>query len=415
MLLASLLSHLIRFGQLEMVDADGRLHRFGTESEPAARIRLHDRALHWKLALRPRLAIGEAYMDGSLTVEKGTIYDVLSVLMGSVSRTPRSGIFSPAIHGLDQILRRLQQYNPRRQAEKNVAHHYDLSAALYDLFLDKDRQYSCAYFTSPSDDLETAQAAKKRHIAAKLLLKAGQKVLDIGSGWGGLALYLAQETGAHVTGLTLSQEQLKIANERAAAEGLGDQVHFHLRDYRNELQSYDRIVSVGMFEHVGVVHYDEFFAKIAQLLKEDGVALLHAIGRADGPGNTNPWLRKYIFPGGYSPALSEVIPSIERAQLWITDIEILRLHYADTLAHWRRRFVSHWEHVKSLYDERFCRMWEFYLAACEAGFRVQELMVFQIQLSKKVDAVPRTRDYIYDWERSHRLPLRTPTLAGVAE
>jgi cyclopropane-fatty-acyl-phospholipid synthase len=285
-----------------------------------------------------------------------------------------------------------------------VAHHYDLSGTLYDLFLDADRQYSCAYFTAPDQSIEQAQANKKRHIAAKLLLREGQKVLDIGSGCGGLALYLAKECGVSVTGLTLSTEQLKVARNRAEEAGLADRVHFELLDYREARGSYDRIVSVGMFEHVGVYHYPAFFQKVKELLSEDGVALLHSIGRQDGPGSTNPWIRKYIFPGGYSPAMSEVIPAIERTGLWITDIEILRLHYAETLRAWRTRFNANRERIRALYDERFCRMWEFYLAGSEIAFRHQGHLVFQMQMAKNIDTVPLTRDYITDWERGHKVP-----------
>ena len=279
------------------------------------------------------------------------------------------------------------------QARRNVAHHYDLSAELYDLFLDADRQYSCAYFTDPAQDLETAQLRKKQHIAAKLLLKPGLRVLDIGCGWGGLGIYLAQQLGAEVTGITLSTEQLAIANARVAAAGLDDRAHFHLRDYRHETGSFDRIVSVGMFEHVGVNHYGEFFSTLRKCLADDGVALLHTIGRRDSPGSTNPWLQKYIFPGGYSPSLSELSAAIERSGLWISDIEVLRLHYADTLRHWRLRFEANRARVAALYDERFCRMWEFYLVTSEVSFRHLDNVVFQVQLAKRRDAVPQTRDY----------------------
>jgi cyclopropane-fatty-acyl-phospholipid synthase len=281
-----------------------------------------------------------------------------------------------------------------------VAHHYDLSDQLYELFLDKDRQYSCAYFHEWVDDLDTAQLDKKRHIAAKLIIRPGHKVLDIGSGWGGLALYLAGECGAEVTGLTLSVEQHKVATRRAAAAGLSDRVRFHLRDYREENGEYDRIVSVGMFEHVGINHYSQFFAKLKALLAADGVALLHSIGRMDGPGSTHPWIRKYIFPGGYAPALSEVVPVVERLRLWITDIEILRLHYAQTLRLWRRRFEHNRDRLRTIYDERFCRMWEMYLVGSEIAFRRAGHLVFQMQLAKAVDTVPQTRDYMLDWERA---------------
>jgi cyclopropane-fatty-acyl-phospholipid synthase len=304
----------------------------------------------------------------------------------------------------DRAVRRLHQYNPVRRARRNVAHHYDLSDQLYELFLDRDRQYSCAYFRSREDDLDTAQENKKRHIATKLLLRPGQKVLDIGSGWGGLALYLAAECGVDVTGLTLSEEQHKVAQRRAAAAGLADRVRFHLRDYRQEPGRYDRLVSVGMFEHVGVNQYPTFFRKVGELLAPDGVALLHSIGRMDGPGTTNPWLRKYIFPGGYSPALSEVVPGAEGARLWITDIEVLRLHYAETLRAWRARFQQNRERIRALYDERFCCMWEMYLVGAELAFRRDGHLVFQMQLAKQVDTVPLTRDYMIDRERRAHAP-----------
>ncbi|HTH96730.1 MAG TPA: cyclopropane-fatty-acyl-phospholipid synthase family protein [Stellaceae bacterium] len=423
MLLAYLMKRLIRFGRLTIIDADGRRHAYGQPSQPGdfahpikdVAIRLHDKKLHTKLALTPRLSLGEAYMDGTLTVEDGaSIYDFLSLVMVNMRHVGRRGALAPIIWGADRILRPLQQYNPISRSRENVAHHYDLSGQLYDLFLDRDRQYSCAYFQSLDDSLDMAQARKKQHIASKLLLQPGQKVLDIGSGWGGLGLYLAREAGVDVTGLTLSTEQHKVSNSRAEADDLQDRARFVLRDYRHETAKYNRIVSVGMFEHVGVNHYQAFFDKVADLLADDGVCLLHAIGRSDGPGTTNPWIRKYIFPGGYCPAVSEVLPVIERAGLVTTDIEILRLHYAETLKHWRMRFMPHWDLVKSeLYDERFCRMWEFYLACCEAAFRYQDLMVFQIQIAKRIDAVPMTRDYMAEWKRQHPLPALQGEDAGM--
>jgi cyclopropane-fatty-acyl-phospholipid synthase len=307
-----------------------------------------------------------------------------------------------AFSRVGMLTRHRQQANGLRRSRRNVAHHYDLSGKLYDLFLDKDRQYSCAYFTNNNKTLDEAQHDKKRHLAAKLLLtKPGLKVLDIGSGWGGLGLYLARVCQADVTGVTLSAEQLKVSNDRAKAEGLAERARFHLRDYREEQGRYDRIVSVGMFEHVGAGNYRAFFRKMKELLKDDGVAVLHSIGRMSPPGSTNPWLRKYIFPGGYTPALSETFAAIEQEGLWITDVEILRLHYADTLKEWRRRFQENRAEVARLYDERFCRMWEFYLAGCEVAFRRMDQMVFQIQIAKRQDAVPLTRDYMLDWERAH--------------
>jgi len=340
-------------------------------------------------------------MDGRMTVEDGTIADVLEILISSV------GVGRlPLLVRLERALRRLwrpvAQFNPALRARKNVAHHYDLSGALFDLFLDADRQYSCAYFEHAKMTLEAAQAAKKRHIAAKLKLdRPGLSVLDIGSGWGGLGLDLARDSKASVLGVTLSTEQLAMANARAQSAGLAERCRFELADYRAIKGPFDRIVSVGMFEHVGVIHYDAFFSKVRDLMAPDGVALLHTIGRTDGPGVTNSWTAKYIFPGGYTPAMSEVAASIERSGLYITDVEVLRLHYAETLKEWRTRFLRNRVKAAALYDERFCRMWEFYLGGSEVTFRRHEYMVWQMQLARSIDAVPLHRDYIVDWERSH--------------
>jgi cyclopropane-fatty-acyl-phospholipid synthase len=400
MLLARLLGGVITIGRLWLIDADGALHAFEGSPGGKVTIRLHEPALHWKLLVRPRLYLPEAFMDGALTIEEGSLYDLIDLLAVNLEALPK-GVLGRLLNGSATLLRRIHQYNPVVRARQNAARHYDLSDQLYELFLDRDRQYSCAYFYDGTDDLETAQLNKKRHLAAKLLIRPDQRVLDIGSGWGGLALYLAGECGADVTGLTLSVEQHKVATRRAAAAGFSDRVRFYLRDYREERGQYDRIVSVGMFEHVGVNHYGAFFAKLESLLKPDGIALLHSIGRKDGPGSTSPWIRKYIFPGGYIPALSEVVPVAERRNLWITDIEILRLHYAKTLRAWRGRFERNRDRVRAIYDERFCRMWEMYLTGSEIAFRRQGLMVFQMQLAKAVDAVPLTRDYMLDWEREH--------------
>jgi cyclopropane-fatty-acyl-phospholipid synthase len=405
-LFSRLLRSIVMQGTLRVIDAAGRVHVFAGTPGPKVTIRLHDAKLERQLFFNPRLRLGEAYMDGRLTVEDGSIFDFLDFMAANMAAAPPS-VMSPLYNGFGHAFRVFQQFNPLSRARANVAHHYDLSRTLYDLFLDSDRQYSCAYFTAPDQSLDTAQAQKKRHIAAKLLLQPGQRVLDIGCGWGGLALSLAKECDVEVTGLTLSTEQLELARHRAAAAGLADRVHFELLDYRQATGTYDRIYSVGMFEHVGVVHYAEFFRKMKELLSEDGVALLHSIGRWDGPAATNPWLRRYIFPGGYSPAMSEVLPVVERTGLFITDIEILRMHYAHTLKAWRARFDANRERVRALYDERFCRMWEFYLAGSEIAFRHQGHFVFQMQLARKIDAVPLTRDYITDWERSH-----TPRMAA---
>ena len=402
MLLLRLLKQVVKTGSLTVIDAMGAAHHIGTgNAGNAIAIRLHDPRLGWRMYFRPHLALGEAYTDGTLTVENGDIYDFLDLVarnLGTAERLPLDGLRLT----LGRLGRRLMQYNPLSRAGKNVRHHYDLSGALYDLFLDRDRQYSCAYFTEQDMTLEDAQEAKKLHLAAKLLLKDGQKILDIGSGWGGMGLFLARSENVDVTGVTLSTEQHAVSRRRAKKARLSDRVHFDLRDYRQVSGRFDRIVSVGMFEHVGLPHYEEYFRKISELLTEDGVAVLHSTGRMDGPGRTSPWIRRYIFPGGYSPALSEVIPIIERCGLWVTDVEILRMHYAETLREWRRRFAANRHRIAELYDERFCRMWEFYLAGSEVTFRHNGHMVFQIQLAKRVDSVPLTRDYIYEWERRHR-------------
>jgi cyclopropane-fatty-acyl-phospholipid synthase len=356
-----------------------------------------------RIALRPRLALGEAYMDGRLTLEQGDLYDLLDLLGRNIAAVEATPVVRWS-YTLQRWFRALEQYNPIGKAQKNVAHHYDLKDQLYDFFLDRDRQYSCAYFKTGNEPLETAQDDKKRHIAAKMLLKPGQRVLDIGSGWGGMGLYLAHEFGVDVTGVTLSTEQHVVSSRRALEGGIADRVRFKLLDYRQEPDRYDRIVSVGMFEHVGAAHYLEYFSKVKELLADDGVMVLHAIGRMEPPGGTNTWLRKYIFPGGYTPALSEVLVAIEKAGLWVTDVEILRLHYAETLRHWRERFLANREEIKKLagYDDRFCRMWEFYLAGCEVAFRYMNQMVFQMQITRRQDATPLTRDYMVDAERTGR-------------
>ncbi len=404
MLLARLMDKCLPAGRLTIVDAAGTRHVTGQKREGAAdvTVRIHDRAAQRQLLLNPKLAFGELYMDGRLTIEDGTLYDFLDLLCSAVGAFENETLIGRVGGACGRLTRRFRQYNPVGKAQRNVAHHYDLSGRLYDLFLDKDKQYSCAYFEDGNDGLEEAQHNKKRHIAAKLLLESDQKVLDIGCGWGGLALYLARESGVEVTGLTLSREQHGAAEERARKAGLDNQVRFRLQDYREERETYDRIVSVGMFEHVGATHYREFFGKLRSLLKEDGVALLHTIGRAGPPGSTNAWLAKYIFPGGYTPALSEVMAAIEKENLWVTDIEALRLHYAGTLRHWRERFAANRDEIRELYDEKFCRMWEFYLTGCELSFRRMDQLVFQIQIAKRRDAVPLTRGYIDRWEDLHR-------------
>ncbi len=400
--LRQVLDQTITTGYLRLVDADGLAHGFGDRDDPAVVARITDRRTERRLFFNPALALGEAYMDGRLVFEQGTVYDFLELLLSNLDygSWPRLARLHVALRFIQRSLR---QYNPVPRAKRNVAHHYDLDSRLYDLFLDRDRQYSCAYFEHDAMSLEEAQMAKKRHLAAKLNLHDGLKVLDIGSGWGGLGLYLAKTAHVEVTGVTLSEEQHKSSQERARAEGLAKAVHFELRDYRAVEGQFDRIVSVGMFEHVGVVHYRSFFDKIRSLLTSDGVALIHSIGRFDGPAPTNPFIAKYIFPGGAVPALSEVLPAVERAGLLVTDLEILRLHYAMTLRHWRQRFRAAWHTAAERYGERFCRMWEFYFAAAEIGFRYENLMVFQLQLTKDQKSLPLTRDYIGEAEQQLRL------------
>ncbi|MGL6182675.1 MAG: class I SAM-dependent methyltransferase, partial [Aestuariivirga sp.] len=380
-------------GTMRVTGPDGVTRSYGDGTGSPVHLLIKTTEAARKLVFDADLFLGECYMDGSIDVKDCTIYDVLALLMANVEANKMP---APArlMYGLRRFKKRIDQYNPVGKAKENVAHHYDLSGALYDLFLDRDRQYSCAYFEGPEASLEDAQLAKKRHLAAKLMIKPGMKVLDIGSGWGGLGLYLAETCGAEVTGVTLSEEQHKLSNERAEQRGIADRVKFHLKDYRHLDQRFDRIVSVGMFEHVGVGHFPEYFGKIRTLLADDGAAVVHSINRSDGPGATSAWVKKYIFPGGYIPALSEVVPQIEGAGLYITDIEILRLHYAETLREWAHRFADHRDRARDIYDERFCRMWEFYLAASECAFRFGGMNNFQIQFCRNQHALPLTRNYM---------------------
>ncbi len=387
----------VKTGNLQVIDSNGHHHEFGDHKGPSVVVRFSDRRLERSLAFNPQLALGEAYMQGRLVVETGKIYDFLDLMLRNAEQQsfPR---WMSAADNFRRLSKRLQQYNHALRARANVAHHYDINGTIYDLFLDNDRQYSCAYFHD-THDLEEAQRAKKRHIAAKLALDQDHRVLDIGSGWGGLGLYLASVADVDVTGITLSAEQLRVARARAENSSVPRRVRFEMQDYRHVAGHFDRIVSVGMFEHVGVNHYQTYFDKIAALLNEDGVALVHSIGRFDTPTITNPFIAKYIFPGGYIPSLSEVLPAIERSGLVVGDIEILRLHYAETLTHWRTRFDDNRGKAAALLGEEFCRMWEFYLAASETAFRYQDLMVFQIQLAKHQHTLPLTRDYMFDEER----------------
>ncbi len=394
------LRRLIVHGRLTVKWPDGQLTTYSGEAGPEALIAFTDARTVRRVGLNPALAIGEAYMDGGLVPVDCTIHDVLDLMLTNrSSEASRQELLT--LHEIaGWFTRHIAQFNPATRARRNVAHHYDLNGRLYALFLDRDRQYSCAYFPTGNETLEEAQAAKKRHIAAKLRLdRPDLEVLDIGSGWGGMALALARDHGARVTGITLSREQLAESQARAAAEGLADRVRFELLDYRSLHGRFDRIVSVGMFEHVGVGHYRTFFDVVKRSLAPDGIALLHAIGRSTPPGRTNPWLTKYIFPGGYCPSLSEVVAAVEKTGLLITDVEILRLHYAETVRHWRRRFAANRDAIASLYDERFCRMFEFYLSGAELTFRCEGQMVFQLQMAREQTAVPLTRDYITAAER----------------
>ncbi|QFR31970.1 cyclopropane-fatty-acyl-phospholipid synthase family protein [Ancylobacter sp. TS-1] len=415
-LLSQVLARIVQRGSLTVIFASGMRATYGDGTGEPLAVRFTSQAWQRRIFFDPELKFGEAYMEGGAEIEQGDLADVLAVLMAQVGLQVPSAS-AKFLMKLRFLFRRLAQFNPRDRSQKNVAHHYDLDGRLYSLFLDADRQYSCAYFEHPGQSLDDAQLAKKRHIAAKLLFdRPGLTALDIGCGWGGMGLYLAGNAGAQVTGVTLSQEQLGVARSRAEERGLAERAEFRLQDYRDVPGPFDRIVSVGMFEHVGVSHFDEYFTRVAQLLKEDGVALIHSIGRSEGPGITNPWIAKYIFPGGYIPALSEVLPAIERAGLFVTDVEILRLHYAETLKAWRERFLAHREEVERLYDARFVRMFEFYLASSEMAFRHQGMMVFQVQLARREGVVPLTRTYIAeaekalkDMERQNRPGLR---LAG---
>ncbi|SDB72392.1 SAM-dependent methyltransferase [Belnapia rosea] len=403
MLLHTILTRMIQTGTLCVRYPSSRMREYGSGTEPRAGLWLRTTRAEWRMVTNPGLALGELYMDGEAEPLDCSIFELLDLMAGNLWAGGPHPMES-LNYRLRLLRRHLDQLNPVGRAKRNVAHHYDLNGRLYALFLDRDRQYSCAYFATGQETLEEAQAAKKRHIAAKLrLTEPGLEVVDIGCGWGGMALTLARDWGARVTGITLSEEQLGVARQRAEEAGLADRVRFELLDYRALPQflgrAVDRVVSVGMFEHVGIDHFRGFFRTVKQVLKPDGVALIHAIGRSSGPGATNPWLTKYIFPGGYSPALSEVLPAVERSGLWVTDIEILRLHYAETLRHWRRRFAANRDAILSLYDERFCRMFEFYLAGAELAFRRSDHMNWQLQLSPSVDALPMARDYMVDAER----------------
>jgi cyclopropane-fatty-acyl-phospholipid synthase len=420
-LLQGVVGRLVRTGNLTVTDPDGTVETFGDGSGALVHVVVKSHQAQRAILLDPTLAVPEAYMNGEIDFVEGDVLEFLRIVYQNMGPDGIDVAWTKAIEGLRIAFRRLQQINTATRSRRNVQHHYDLSREFYRLFLDDDMQYSCAYFERADMTLEEAQLAKKRHLAAKLRLQPGQQVLDIGSGWGGLGLYLAGTFDVNVLGVTLSSEQHTLATDRAHDAGLESHVHFELKDYRDLQERFDRIISVGMFEHVGVNHYRAFFDRCAALLKPDGVMVLHSIGRAGPPTSTNAFIRKHIFPGGYIPALSEVFPHIEKAGLMVTDVEILRLHYAETLKHWRERFLAQRERVVEIYGERFARMWDFYLAGSEAAFRWQDLMVFQLQISLKNDAVPITRDYIGKCEKAlamHEMghaqarPARRPRKTG---
>lgn len=393
-MIESFLRRMIKVGDLTVRLPGGRTLKAGDGGGTPVVLSVSAKALR-RIAWRPGLAFGEAYMNGELVIEQGCLWDLLDMIGRSGSRAPAKGRGSLLKRFKRTLKRRLQQANGRLASRRNVAHHYDLSNDLYRRFLDADLQYSCGYFSRPDMSLEEAQAAKKAHIADKLRIEPGQSVLDIGSGWGGMSITLAKDYGAKVTGVTLSTEQLGLAHERVAAAGLSERIAFELRDYRDLAGPFDRIVSVGMLEHVGAPNLRHYFETVRRLLDTDGVALIHTIGRMEGPRVTNAFTQKYIFPGGYVPAMSEVTQAIEDAGLWITDVEILRLHYAETLKHWRERFMADPE-IPALYPGPFRRMWEFYLAGAEMGFRYGGHMVMQFQLTRRIGVLPITRDYMLD-------------------
>ena len=402
-LLEKLLDKLIKTGRLTVVMPDGSKRTFGPGEGECLRIRLADRRVPFEIIRNPRLAVGEAYMDGRLEIENGTMLDLLKLVVGS-NRWEEGGKGRAKLNkGKMNPLRALLRRNWRKASRKNVAHHYDLSDELYETFLDPDMQYSCAYYTDPSNSLEKAQLDKKAHIAAKLHLKPGLKVLDIGCGWGGMALYLNRVAGVDVTGVTLSEHQLAVARRRAKEAGVDDKVRFELIDYRDVEGPFDRIVSVGMFEHVGLAHFDEFFAKCRSLLKPDGVMLLHTIGKFGKAGkSSDPFVAKYIFPGGYLPSLNDITSASGRQRLITSDIETLRLHYALTVREWLKRFTAARDKMVKLYDERFCRMWEFYLCGAIVFFENGSGCNYQLQYIRERSALPLTRDYMIEEERRLR-------------
>ena len=395
MSLVSFLNNLIKYDGFELVDANSKKYIIGKPiKEKPIVLKLLDQKLMQKLLINPDLYFGEAYMNGSLVIQNGTITEFLDLAFRNIGRGDIN-FYGTVIKKIKGTFRYLTSFNKILKSKENVAHHYDISEKLYDLFLDKNRQYSCAYFKNDNDTLEEAQKNKMHHIIKKLNIKPNQKVLDIGSGWGTLALEIAKETNASVTGITLSENQFEYSKNKAKEMNLSNQVEFKLIDYRQLNEKFDKIVSVGMFEHVGRKFYRTYFNTVSKLLNEKGIALIHTIGSTMPPRDPQPWITKYIFPGGYTPSLSEAVKPIEDSGLIISDIEVLRLHYAHTLRHWKERFLSKKDAVLDMFDEKFFRMWEFYLASCEMAFKWGDQVVFQFQLTKDNTSVPNTRDYIY--------------------
>ena len=394
-MLFSVLKKLNFDGTLEIIDSNDKTHKFGN-SNPHVSIRLKNKSIERKLFLNPNLHIGEAYMNEELVVEKGTIEDFLNLITNCYDDFISNNKFYKFYEYLSSIFMPFQQINQLVNSKKNVAHHYDINEDLYKLFLDQDMQYSCAYFHNPNMSLDQAQKDKKQHIIKKLQITENMDVLDIGCGWGGMAIEIAKSTGAKVKGITLSENQFKTASERAQKEGLADKVSFALQDYRNETEKYDRIVSVGMFEHVGVKYFKTYLSKANDILKENGVFLLHTIGQRGKPTATSPWIRKYIFPGGYIPSLSEVMNATQKLNINVTDVEVLRLHYAHTLSKWYQNVIENKDKIIKMFDQRFFRMWEFYLLASKYSFVNMGNVVFQIQIAKNINNLPLTRNYIYN-------------------
>jgi len=395
-MLSRLLARFIGNGTMRLIDAEGTVHVFGgARPGPTLTLRLRDPTLYRKIALNPELYAGEAYMDGTLTFEEGSDVGDLMALFAANRGGLASAASQKLLRRFWRAVKRWHQANPVAAAAANARHHYDLPTDIYRLFLDEGLNYSCAFFEDPErETLEQAQANKLRRATLKLGLRPGMTVAEIGSGWGSLAIHIARTAGARVVAVNVSPEQIRVARERAAQAGVGDLVTFQELDYRGLTGQFDRVVSVGMMEHVGIGQFDAYFGIVRRLLKDDGYALIHCIGRMTPPGTTGPFIRKHIFPGGYVPALSEVFAATERTALCVADMEVLRLHYYHTLRHWRARFAANRPQIAALADERFCRMWEYYLAAVEVGFLNGSNMVFQLLLSRRIDAVPIVRDVL---------------------